>query len=181
MTQSSRRDFLKAVAVGTVGVSAGSSLTPSPAHAASTKYDAAEMAASISAKLYALDGLARPVPDRPTVSNLAKGLDRTLVLGGGAYAFPRWLEAARKGSRVDVCEIDPAVTRAAYVACGLASNTTIKTFNEQIENYRLDLAANALYDFIWNEFCGWYLELTKPILLKGNADDQRAAERRPRV
>ena len=52
---------------------------------------------------------------------------------------------------------------------------TIKTFNEQIENYRLDLAANALYDFIWNEFCGWYLELTKPILLKGNADDQRAA------
>jgi Flp pilus assembly protein TadD/spermidine synthase len=52
-----------------------------------------------------------------------------LILGGGAYAFPRWLEAARPRSRVDVCEIDPAVTKAAYVACGLASNTTIRSYN----------------------------------------------------
>lgn len=52
-----------------------------------------------------------------------------LILGGGAYAFPRWIEAAHRGSRIDVCEIDPAVTRAAYAACGLASNTTIKSYN----------------------------------------------------
>lgn len=52
-----------------------------------------------------------------------------LILGGGAYAFPRWLEAAHPGSQVDVCEIDPAVTQAAYAACGLASNTTIRSYN----------------------------------------------------
>ncbi len=36
--------------------------------------------------------------------------------------------------------------------------------NRAMEDYRFDLAAKALYDFIWNEFCDWYLELSKPIL-----------------
>lgn len=39
-----------------------------------------------------------------------------------------------------------------------------------IRNYRFDLAATALYEFIWNEYCDWYLEMAKPIL-NGNLDD----------
>ncbi|WP_062060721.1 valine--tRNA ligase [Cellvibrio sp. OA-2007] len=39
-----------------------------------------------------------------------------------------------------------------------------KTVAEALDSYRLDLATQAIYEFIWNEYCDWYLELSKPIL-----------------
>jgi len=38
-------------------------------------------------------------------------------------------------------------------------------------DYRFDLLSQALYEFVWNEFCDWFLELTKPALNGDNADD----------
>jgi len=52
-----------------------------------------------------------------------------------------------------------------------------KAFNNHIDNFRLDMAANTLYEFIWNQFCDWYLELTKPILWKGTENQQCATRR----
>jgi valyl-tRNA synthetase len=40
---------------------------------------------------------------------------------------------------------------------------------EGLTTYRLDLASQALYDFIWNDYCDWYLELSKPVLWDDNA------------
>ncbi len=40
-----------------------------------------------------------------------------------------------------------------------------------VGNYRFDLASQALYEFIWNEYCDWYLELSKPVLWDDNAAD----------
>lgn len=54
---------------------------------------------------------------------------------------------------------------------------TVKTVREQLDNYRFDLAANTLYEFTWNQFCDWYLELTKPIIFKGNEAQQRATRK----
>ncbi|MHA3891215.1 valine--tRNA ligase [Acinetobacter sp. GXMZU3951] len=42
--------------------------------------------------------------------------------------------------------------------------------------YRLDLAAQAIYDFIWNEYCDWYVELTKPVLNDAEVSEERKAE-----
>ncbi|MDO4450168.1 MAG: valine--tRNA ligase [Moraxella sp.] len=44
------------------------------------------------------------------------------------------------------------------------------------ETYRLDLASQAIYDFIWNEYCDWYVELTKPVLNDPNISDERKAQ-----
>jgi valyl-tRNA synthetase len=43
-------------------------------------------------------------------------------------------------------------------------NHTIRTVTAELEIYRFDRAANALYHFIWHEYCDWYLELIKPVL-----------------
>ncbi|WP_339522686.1 valine--tRNA ligase [Pseudomonas sp. EA_35y_Pfl2_R111] len=43
----------------------------------------------------------------------------------------------------------------------------------QLDAFRFDLAAHALYEFIWDEYCAWYLELVKPVLWDENASIER--------
>ncbi|MEW6998540.1 valine--tRNA ligase [Colwelliaceae bacterium BS250] len=50
---------------------------------------------------------------------------------------------------------------------------TVQTVHQAFDTFRFDIAAQALYEFTWNQFCDWYLELTKPVLFKGNEAEQR--------
>ncbi|PID61917.1 MAG: valine--tRNA ligase [Gammaproteobacteria bacterium] len=53
------------------------------------------------------------------------------------------------------------ITRAQEMADSVAGH---------IAEYRFDLAATAIYEFVWNEYCDWYLEMAKPVLT-GEADE----------
>ncbi|WP_371194887.1 valine--tRNA ligase [Glaciecola sp. SC05] len=52
---------------------------------------------------------------------------------------------------------------------------TVAQFEQQLSEYRFDLAAQTLYEFTWNQFCDWYLELSKPIV---NSETASEAEKR---
>ncbi|WP_018652335.1 valine--tRNA ligase [Actinobacillus capsulatus] len=56
-------------------------------------------------------------------------------------------------------------------------NRTVETFRTALSQYRFDLMANAIYEFTWDQFCDWYLELTKPIFFKGTDAQRRGASR----
>lgn len=83
---------------------------------------------------------------------------RVMVIGGGGYVYPRYIETNWPGSRIDVVEIDPAVTRAAIEAFGLARNTSINTISMDARNYVDELlekqsngGESLLYDFIYED------------------------------
>ncbi|AYA65461.1 valine--tRNA ligase [Alteromonas sp. RKMC-009] len=52
---------------------------------------------------------------------------------------------------------------------------TLKEFESALADYRFDIAAQTVYEFTWNQFCDWYLELTKPVL---NSEASTDAEKR---
>ncbi|MFW5815705.1 MAG: class I tRNA ligase family protein, partial [Wenzhouxiangella sp.] len=59
-------------------------------------------------------------------------------------------------------------------------NRTIAAVDEALADYRFDLATRALYEFVWNEFCDWYLELSKPALQEHAAARDPATARATR-
>jgi len=53
-----------------------------------------------------------------------------------------------------------------------------KSIDKNMEEYRFNDAAGAIYQFVWGTFCDWYLEFTKPLLAESNTDDVLKQETR---
>jgi tetratricopeptide (TPR) repeat protein/spermidine synthase len=73
----------------------------------------------------------RAVPDGEPVA--------ALFLGGGGYVLPRYVESTYPGSHIEVAEIDPVVTEAAYEALGLSRSSTVRCFDMDARNRVTDL------------------------------------------
>ena len=55
-------------------------------------------------------------------------------------------------------------------------NNVVKEVTNNMENFELGVAVQKVYDFIWDEFCDWYIEMVKPRLYAtDDADSQNAA------
>lgn len=88
---------------------------------------------------------------------------RTLFLGGGGYTFPRYVERIWPGSRIDVAEIDPAVTATARRCLGLDPNSSIRIHHLDARNYLDDLLRDrrgnddaTRYDFVYGDAFNHY-------------------------
>ena len=53
-------------------------------------------------------------------------------------------------------------------------NTLIRDVTDNIDHYELGIAVQKVYDFIWDEFCDWYIEMVKPRLYQKDADGQES-------
>ncbi len=53
-------------------------------------------------------------------------------------------------------------------------NTLVKEVTDNLEKYELGIAVSKLYDFIWDEFCDWYIELVKPRFFEKGESNQTA-------
>lgn len=51
---------------------------------------------------------------------------------------------------------------------------TIKAVHQHLTSYRFDLVTQAIYEFVWDEYCDWYLELSKPLLNHNDINKQNA-------
>ena len=60
---------------------------------------------------------------------------RALIVGGGGYVFPRYLEQTFPGSRIDVVELDPEVTEAAFHTLGLSRDTPLRIHHQDGRTY----------------------------------------------
>lgn len=75
----------------------------------------------------------------------------TLSIGGGGYTFPRYLAAVHPGTQVDVLEIDPAVTRAAYDLLGLSRDAAIRTYNMDARVWFMEQQPEGRYDVVYGD------------------------------
>ncbi len=55
-------------------------------------------------------------------------------------------------------------------------NTLIKEIRDNLDSYELGVATQKIYDFIWNEFCDWYIEIVKSRLYGENAESKLNAQ-----
>jgi valyl-tRNA synthetase len=127
-------------------------------------------------------------PVRFTLAILSSGRDIPLAQnrmeGYKAFATKIW-----NAARFALMHIEPDLAAAGHVnredlrtvERWILSrvNATTREVNRSLSAFRFDEAANSIYKFFWHEFCDWYLEMVKPVLLgkEGTEADQENARR----
>ena len=87
-----------------------------------------------------------------------------------AARFICMFDDERAGAEPDINELTPADK---WILSKV--NALVKTVTDNIDGYELGFAAQTIYDFYWDEFCDWYIEMVKPRLNDKNDPTRSAA------
>jgi valyl-tRNA synthetase len=125
---------------------------------------------------------------RFTLAIFATGRDiplaRSRMQGYSAFANKIWNAARFSMMHLDIelksagaIDRDDLGTVERWILSRL--NDTTRNVNKALSAFRFDEASNAIYHFFWHEYCDWYIEMVKPVLLgkHGTDDDRRKAKR----
>lgn len=96
-----------------------------------------------------------------------RSTSRVMVIGGGGYTYPRWVDTFIPGAQVEVVEIDPGVTEVAHAELGLPRDTAIRSFHMDGRQFVVDHAPSSVYDVVIldavNDFSVPYHLLTREL------------------
>tara|TARA_B100000029_G_scaffold516326_1_gene628715 strand:- start:2582 stop:5338 length:2757 start_codon:yes stop_codon:yes gene_type:complete len=111
---------------------------------------------------------------RLTLSNLATtgrdiNLDMGRVEGNRNFCNKLWNAAKFVFSNIDQLDNKEKDYTVADQWIYSRLGQTIESYHKNFAEYRFDLASQSLYDFIWHEYCDWYLELSKSVLNDHNS------------
>ncbi|OFV80439.1 MAG: valine--tRNA ligase [Acidobacteria bacterium RBG_13_68_16] len=120
---------------------------------------------------FTLAALASPGRDLPLD---AKRMEGYHAFGTKLWNAARFVQMNLDGSEAGLEQLDPGrlALPEAWILTELERTTA--AVNRSWENYRFDEACRELYQFVWNDFCDWYLEMAKPVLQEGGWDGRRA-------
>ncbi|MEG1165963.1 MAG: class I tRNA ligase family protein, partial [Oscillospiraceae bacterium] len=77
---------------------------------------------------------------------------------------------------IDKCELPEKLeTEDKWILSKL--NSVVAEVSDNMDKFELGVAAQKVYEFIWDSYCDWYIELTKPRLNSGNEADNIAAQK----
>ncbi len=93
------------------------------------------------------------------------------VWNASRFLLMNFEQAAEKGISIDNVKLDDLTQADKWILSKV--NTLAKDVTANMDKFELGIAVQKLYDFIWEEFCDWYIEMVKPRLY--NDDDQTKA------
>ncbi len=93
------------------------------------------------------------------------------VWNASRFLLMNFEQADEKGISIDHVKIDDLTQADKWILSKV--NTLAKDVTANMDKYELGIAVQKLYDFIWEEFCDWYIEMVKPRLY--NDEDQTKA------
>ena len=85
------------------------------------------------------------------------------------------MEAAGNGAAAKAAQPDMASLADADKWILSKANTLCKEVTENLDKFEMGIAAQKIYDFIWEEFCDWYIEMVKPRLYGSDEKSKAAA------